>query len=396
MHRWPMVPLGEVLIERTERPTIDELIADEVPVVSKISFDTGRINLRPDVESKTGLILAQPGDLLVSGINAAKGAIAVHSTDADGPIAATIHYGAYHVRPEKADTEFLWWLLRSSTFRDLLYDHVPGGIKTELKAKRLFKVPVPLPPVTEQRRLAAHIDALAAKIALAQKMREDAIQERLQLGSAATNIFAANIWPMITMEELVGRENLRNGISVKSTEGPDNVFCLTLASIRLGQIDCSERKPIPLSLTEANPYLIEQGDVFIVRGNGSKDLVGKAGFVSTSLPRTVFPDLFIRVPLPLNRIEPEYFVAAWNSGSVRRSIEDRAKTTSGIWKINQGHICETILPLPPIEEQRRIIAYLNTLSAKTEALKKLQAATAAQLDALLPSLLDQAFKGQLQ
>ncbi len=55
------------------------------------------------------------------------------------------------------------------------------------------------------------------------------------------------------------------------------------------------------------------------------------------------------------------------------------------------------LPIPalPLEEQRRIVTYLDNLQAKVDALKQIQSDTAAELDALLPSVLDKAFKGEL-
>lgn len=46
-------------------------------------------------------------------------------------------------------------------------------------------------------------------------------------------------------------------------------------------------------------------------------------------------------------------------------------------------------------EQRRIVAYLDDLQAKVDSMKRLQAETAAELDAMLPSVLDKAFKGDL-
>lgn len=46
-------------------------------------------------------------------------------------------------------------------------------------------------------------------------------------------------------------------------------------------------------------------------------------------------------------------------------------------------------------EQRRIVAYLDDLQAKVDSMKRLQAETAAELDAMLPSILDRAFKGEL-
>jgi type I restriction enzyme S subunit len=58
-------------------------------------------------------------------------------------------------------------------------------------------------------------------------------------------------------------------------------------------------------------------------------------------------------------------------------------------------IRELLVPVPPLSEQRRIVAYLDDLQAKVDSLKALQAQTAAELDALLPSVLDRAFKGEL-
>jgi type I restriction enzyme, S subunit len=47
------------------------------------------------------------------------------------------------------------------------------------------------------------------------------------------------------------------------------------------------------------------------------------------------------------------------------------------------------------QEQRRIVAYLDGLQAKVDALKQLQAQTQVELNALLPSVLDRALKGEL-
>jgi len=50
---------------------------------------------------------------------------------------------------------------------------------------------------------------------------------------------------------------------------------------------------------------------------------------------------------------------------------------------------------PPLPEQHRIVAYLDGLQVQVNALKRLQAETAAELDALLPSVLAKAFRGEL-
>lgn len=66
----------------------------------------------------------------------------------------------------------------------------------------------------------------------------------------------------------------------------------------------------------------------------------------------------------------------------------------------QVNIAKCILRSTPIafadlDEQHRIVAELEALQAKVDAEKRLQAETAAQLDALLPAILDRAFKGDL-
>ena len=48
-----------------------------------------------------------------------------------------------------------------------------------------------------------------------------------------------------------------------------------------------------------------------------------------------------------------------------------------------------------LDEQRRIVAYLDALQAQVNELTALQDVTQAELDALLPSVLDRAFRGEL-
>jgi type I restriction enzyme S subunit len=150
-----------------------------------------------------------------------------------------------------------------------------------------------------------------------------------------------------------------------------------------------------MTIEDAQQYKVQLNDVFIVRGNGSKELVGRAGLIEECKNIVIFPDLFIKVPLDETKILPRFFVAWWNSPFMRMKIVDLAKTTSGIWKINQGHIASCEIPVLPLDEQRRIVAYLDSVQARLASLRELQSATGEELSALLPSVLDRAFKGEL-
>ena len=100
-----------------------------------------------------------------------------------------------------------------------------------------------------------------------------------------------------------------------------------------------------------------------------------------------------RVRFDSTRVFNQYAFAAFRGS---RQIQDqvfgqvRGATRPGY---NTTLLGSVAIPLPPLSEQRRIVAELDALQAEVDALKHLQAATALELDALLPSILDRAFKG---
>ena len=63
--------------------------------------------------------------------------------------------------------------------------------------------------------------------------------------------------------------------------------------------------------------------------------------------------------------------------------------------LNLSDVRNLPIPIPPLDEQRRIVAYLDSVQARLASLRELQSATGEELDALLPSVLDRAFKGKL-
>lgn len=74
---------------------------------------------------------------------------------------------------------------------------------------------------------------------------------------------------------------------------------------------------------------------------------------------------------------------------------ERSRTTSGLFNLSVGRIKRIELPVPSLDAQDQLVSYLDGLQAKVDPLKQLQAETSAELDALLPSVLDRAFKGRL-
>ena len=87
MGEWKKVRIGEFLTERQGRYKPDDNAIATYKRLDKIDFSgTVHISEKP---SKTDMIVVQPGDLVISGINVAKGAIAVYQ--GMEPVTATIH-----------------------------------------------------------------------------------------------------------------------------------------------------------------------------------------------------------------------------------------------------------------------------------------------------------------
>jgi type I restriction enzyme S subunit len=397
-HKWPTTKLGEVLTERRETPTDDDLASGRVRIVEKISFDSGRIQLRVDGSTKTGMILVRPGDLVVSGINAAKGAIAIYDANAVAPVAATIHYGAYEINHQRADVRFLWWMLRSHFFQDLLLEFVPGGIKTELKAKRLLPVPVPLPPLAEQRRVVARIEELAAQIHEARTLRDQAAKqtEALPLAELSTVFHQQRErFGTLRLEGLLTEAGYGSSEKCDSERMEGGSPVLRIPNVASERITLNNLKFARLSDRDSQRLLLSEGDVLVVRTNGSLELVGRSAVVPKLDEPFAFASYMIRLRFDRKRIAPDYAQRMLQHLRVAGVLVDFARTTAGQYNVSLGRLRSAEIPVPPLPEQRRIVSELDALQAEVDALKRLQVETAAELDALLPSILDRAFKGEL-
>lgn len=398
MNDWPRISLGD-LISLERRPV--KVVADgQYPEIGIYCFGKGIFHKQPRSGLEVGdkdLFLIREGDLILQVTFAWEGAIALCSRAEDGLYGST-RYPTFRVNEPRAYPPFLARYLCARDGLEQVNRICPGsaGRNRVLSMKRIPEITIPLPPLPEQRRIVARIEELAAKIEEARGLREIANRETDALEvSVRSSCCPSPAGQSMTVAELIKPDSLRNGKSITTCETPSSIRCLTLSGVRRGDIDTRLSKPVPIDEAEARPFLIRPGEVFIVRGNGSKSLCGQAALAHETVGMVMFPDLLIRVPLPRDRILPEFFVAVWNSAMIRSAVEEKAKTTSGIWKINQGHIESIALPVPPVPEQQRIVAKLDALQSKVDALKRLQSETAAELDALLPSILDKAFKGEL-
>ncbi|WP_207765344.1 restriction endonuclease subunit S [Cuspidothrix issatschenkoi] len=108
------------------------------------------------------MIIVYPGDLVISGINVQKGAIAVYQ--GKEPITATIHYSSYTFDRNKIDIEYFKRFLKSPEFLKALQEQVKGGIKTEIKPKTFLPIEIKLPDLIEQQKINKYFDSFEQEL----------------------------------------------------------------------------------------------------------------------------------------------------------------------------------------------------------------------------------------
>lgn len=389
--KWPMVSLGEILTERKEVPSQESILSGAVRIIEKIGFNDGKIQLRTDGKTKTGMILIPPGDLVVSGINAAKGAIAIYEDDNEEPIAATIHYGAYIPNKKRVDINFLWWLLRSHTFKELLLEYVPGGIKTELKAKRFLPIPVPLPTLPEQKRIVARIEELATKVEEAKGLRgKVGAEAEAVMDASLSRVFDSSylsVEPIsISQTDLKLNEETKN----PSSDSPnEKFFYVDISGVESGTGKISQVKELfgYEAPSRARRVLKEKNIIMSTVRPNLKAIakvpstldghICSTGFAVFSCPENISPDFM--------------FYQLFSPCFINQCI---ATTTGGHYPaVNDTNLKKVRIFIPPLPVQHRIVEYLDSLQSKVDELKKFQSETQKELNALMPSILDKAFKG---
>jgi type I restriction enzyme S subunit len=185
---WKKVKLGEFLKVRDNRFKPNDKSIANLKRIDKIDF-SGEIFIS-DKPSNTDMILIKKGDLVISGINVEKGAMAVYTGEDD--ITATIHYSSYSFDENTTDIDFMKSFLKSIEFKNALKEQVPGGIKTEIKPKHILPLVVEIPTeIKDQREVVkllhtrnSKVDAMSTELSnqltLVKKLRQQLLQDALQ------------------------------------------------------------------------------------------------------------------------------------------------------------------------------------------------------------------------
>lgn len=349
------------------------------------------------IAKKTHFVV-RSGDVIYNKLFAWKGTFGIVPTEFDGMFVSD-KFPTYELDRSIVDAGYLrWWFRVPDIWEQARLMSVGSAAlsKLTLNPPRFLDLTIPIPrSLDAQKEIARKLDELSNKSIESKSLRQEAIELTVALDrSAASSILSSCPATGKLGDVLVQRP--RNGWSPKCDNGPAGTAVLTLSAVTGWMYKPSAFKRTSLQTSDSAHYWLAAGDLLITRSN-TPDFVGHVAIYNGEPSPCSYPDLMMKIVVdPLKAYVP--FVWHWmQSSTVREYIKKNAKGTSPTMKkISQGIVCNTPFPVNlTVAEQRRVAAELDAMQATIAAVKEVQIGTSMQLDALLPTILDKAFKDQI-
>jgi type I restriction enzyme S subunit len=368
-------------------------------------IDTNNLSNIGVNETEIARVQLIPGDLMVvegNGSLSQLGRVAIWHGQVSGCLHQN-HLIKVRPKPTVKSKWLLYWLM-SSSGREAIEATASStsGLHT-LSLSKVGSLPAPIATLEEQEAAIAYIDLhlsrLDETVATLQGIQAKLKQARASILKAAVEgrlveraINNKQRFPVLSVGDICSTKPT-NGRSVPTLDGGFPVLRLT--AMKGGQNDFAEMKGGVWSEEEAAKWIIEEGDFFVMRGNGSIKRVGD-GAIAKQVPcKVAYPDTMIRIRADPERLDSRYLLHLWRSPLLRSQIESAAKTTAGIFKINQRDIATFRLPIPTLGEQREIVAEVDRRFSVLDQVEAAATASLSRCSKLRQAILKQAFEGRL-
>lgn len=430
--------LGKMLDQSKNR-------GDLRPYLRNVNVQWGRIDLDDIKEIRiTSEEVEQyavvRGDVLVCE-GGEPGRCAVWSNDREMYLQKALH----RVRPRGGNSpEYLRWWLQDATSDGRLEALFTGSTIKHLPGRQLAQVTVALPPVAEQRRIAARIHdidshraAAAARLqaactvvdrfrsavlaaACSGRLTEDwreghpdlAVgnvievardRRRQERGTRPFNEPRLNPhtggqrlpdeWSVVPLGLLV--RDIKYGTSKRSAHDAPGTPILRIPNVSAGVLDVEELKFAELDESERESLTLRAGDLLMIRSNGSVQRVGVTVPVTSAGEGMAYAGYLIRLRTDEEFLDPSFLRLALASPELRAQIELPARSTSGVHNINTQEVRGLGIALPPLGEQGEIVRRADAMLATADRLATQIERTSATLDRVSKTTLAKAFRGEL-
>ena len=197
-------------------------------------------------------------------------------------------------------------------------------------------------------------------------------------------------WEWVRLIEVLVRKP-QYGLTAKSSKKEREIRYVRISDITdYGELKDDTPRFLDLSPNEFKKYKLKENDILIARSG----TVGRIYLHRPLKRKAVFASYLIRFKLDFTRIIPKFFFYYGLSSFYKKWIQFTLRKVAQP-NINAREYSKLKIPLPPLDEQKKIVAYFDRIRETEESLKKLQQGTEEELEKLVPVILDRAFRGEL-
>lgn len=288
----------------------------------------------------------------------------------DMPCMADSHVTIVRARPSDLDSRFAYYWLGSQPFQEYIYAALVVGAtnQIELNRDRLGEAPVPLPPLSEQRRIADFLDSETARIdrlVSAREKQADVLDERY--ATAVSEMVTpgisrdgerSQIWPWLPLAVPTVRlgyfARVQTGVTVHGAREGTNEDVehpyLRVANVQGERIDLDEVKTIVIPASMARRSTLRDGDVVMTEANGNPDNLGRGAVWRGEISGMIHQNHVFAIRVSRHKLLPEYLTALLASNHGRHYFRFTA-TQVGIATTSASKVLD--FPIPNVSRERQ-------------------------------------------
>ena len=305
--------------------------------------------------------------------------------------------------------KFINFFLDQDTFIEYAISNSKGINLPRVSESVVLNAKCPLPPFAEQQRIVERIESLFAKLDEAKQKAQDALDSfDTRKAAILHKAFTGELTAQWRKEHGVGMESwethelvecfeIVSGIQKTPARSPRHnpIPYLAVANVYRNKIDLSDIRYFEVTPEEIEKLKLQDKDILIVEGNGSGKEIGRCAMWHNELPLCVHQNHIIRIRNKSPKILPEYVLYYLNSETGKSVMQERAKTTAGLFNLSAGKVKTIPLPFASLDEQAEIVHILDDLIAKEQQAKEAAEKVLEQIDLIKKSILARAFRGEL-